>query len=157
MKFFKSFYYAGRGMVEIAYGTNFRVMMFIGTLMSLFARVFCYLSDAEWGVFLLTMGAVLSVEGLNTAIERLANKVCREKDELIQNVKDCAAGASLIISIMAVFVGLKLFWSEGLFGRIAKFFSDPIRALLAAAVVAAAVMIFIVVPEIIKKKINDDE
>ena len=157
MKFFKSFYYAGRGVLEIASGLNFRIMLFIGGLVALFARMFCYLTDAKWGVLLLTMGAVLSVEALNTAIERLANKVCREKDELIQNVKDCAAGASLIISVMSVFVGIKILWSDGLFGRVARFFSDPIRALLAVVIVTAAFVIFIVVPEIMIKKDNSDD
>lgn len=157
MKFFKSFYYAARGVVEIASGLNFRIMMFIGGLVALFAKTFCYLTDAEWGVLGVTIGAVLSVEGLNTAIERLANKVCREKDELIENAKDCAAGASLTISVMSVFVGIKILWSDGLFGRVAEFFSDPLRTLLTIVIIAAVLIIFIIAPEIMKKKYEDDD
>ncbi len=155
MKFLKSFYYAGRGVVEVMLGVNFRIMLCIGALVAVFAKMFCYLTDGEWGVLGLTIGAVLSVEALNTAIERLADKVCREKDELIQNAKDCAAGASLIISVFSVIIGIKILWSKGNFIRFVSFFSEPIRIVVTAVILVLVVLIVIVLPEILKK--YDDE
>lgn len=156
MKFLKSFYYAARGIVETAKGRNFRIMLCIGVAAVLFGRMFCELSRAEWAVMLLTCGAVLSVEALNTSIERLANKICHEKDKLIQNAKDCAAGASLVISIFAAAVGVKLLWSEAAFERAFEFFSEPIR-IAAAAGILALMILFVVVPEIVKKKYDSDD
>lgn len=150
MKFLKSFYYAARGIAEAAKGRNFRIMLCIGAAAVLFGRMFCELSRAEWAVMLLICGAVLSVEALNTATERLADKVSREKDELVGKCKDCAAGASLVISIFAAAVGVKLLWSEAAFERAAEFFSEPIR-IAAAAGIAVLMILFVVVPEIIKK------
>lgn len=63
------------------------------------------LSLYEWIAIILCIGAVLSAEAFNTAIERLADKVCPEYDEAIGNVKDMAAGAVLIVSIFSAITG----------------------------------------------------
>ncbi len=151
MKFLKSFYYAVRGIAEAVKGRNFRIMLCIGALAVLFAGMFCELSRAEWAVLLLTCGVVLSAETVNTGIERLSDKVSREKDALIGKCKDCSAGASLIVSLAAAAVGVKLLWSERAFERAAEFFSEPIR-IAAAAGVLALMILFVILPEILKKR-----
>ena len=45
---------------------------------------------------------VLVVELLNTAIEKLADRVNKEHDQLIGQVKDLSAGAVLVICLAAV-------------------------------------------------------
>lgn len=151
MKFIKSFYCAGRGILEAAKGRNFRIMLCIGALAVLFAKMFCELEKAEWAVLMLTCGAVLSVEAVNTAIENLSDKVTREKDALIGKCKDCSAGASLIASIFAAAVGIKLLWSETAFERAVEYFSEPIRIAVLAGILVLMVL-FIVLPEVVKKR-----
>lgn len=150
MRFFRSFYSAGRGIFEAAKGRNFKIMLCIGALAVFFAARFYELSGAEWAVLALTCGAVLSVEALNTSIEQLSDKVCKEKDELIRKCKDCSAGASLIISIFAVAVGVCLFWNEERFSEIIAFFSELSNILIFAGVLALMVL-FVVFPKIRKK------
>lgn len=150
MRFIKSFYCAWRGIIEAAKGRNFRIMLCIGALAVSFAAMFCELSKAEWAVLLLTCGAVLSVEAVNTGIERLSDKVSRENDELIGKCKDCSAGASLVISIFAAAVGVKLFWKESAFEKAAEFFQEPLRIVITAAIVIIMAL-FVVLPELKKK------
>lgn len=68
----------------------------------------CYIgfSQYEWITVLFCIGAVLSAETFNTAIEKLADYVCDEYDAAIGRVKDLAAGAVLIMAILSLVVGL---------------------------------------------------
>lgn len=150
MRFLRSFYCAARGILEALKGRNFKIMLCIGALAIFFAARFYELSKAEWAVLLLTCGAVLSIEAINTSIERLSDKVCGEKDELIRKCKDCAAGGSLIISLFAVAVGVSLFRREEEFSDIMRFFSEPLHIVIFAGVLALMVL-FIVFPRRKKK------
>lgn len=119
--------------------------------MIFFAAKFYEFSRGEWAVLLLTCGAVLSLEVVNTAVERLCDKVSPEKDPKIGAAKDCAAGAVLISAIIAAAVGGCLFWDRDALARIFEFFSQPLPlAALIGAVAAAWGIVFL--PEMIKQK-----
>lgn len=60
---------------------------------------------AVLGVCALALGA----ECMNTAVEKLCDRVTAERDELIRKVKDMAAGAVLICAVVALCVALFLF------------------------------------------------
>lgn len=66
----------------------------------------------EWTAVLLCIGSVMSAEALNTAIEKLADYVCDEFHPMIGKVKDVAAGAVLISSIISVVVGMTILISR---------------------------------------------
>jgi len=53
----------------------------------------------------LSAGAVLALELVNTALERLADRLHPEIHVAIQTAKDCAAGAVLLASITAATIG----------------------------------------------------
>lgn len=73
-------------------------------LMAWFAGV-----DAlAWAVLLLCIGLVVSLELMNSALERLSNRVTMEIDPLIRDAKDMSAAAVLTASIFAAIVGLIL-------------------------------------------------
>ena len=59
----------------------------------------------EWCAVLLACGVVWSAELLNTAVECLADRVSKEREEAIRVVKDAAAGAVLAASLAAAVVG----------------------------------------------------
>jgi diacylglycerol kinase len=46
---------------------------------------------------------------MNAAIERLADRITKEKDPLIGQAKDLAAGAVLIVSLVALVLGMIIF------------------------------------------------
>lgn len=61
-----------------------------------------------WAVILLTIMSVLTLELINTAIEKLADHLHPEIHPQIKVVKDCAAAAVLIASLSAVAVAVAL-------------------------------------------------
>jgi len=50
------------------------------------------------------MGIVLAAETMNTALERLADRVSEDYEEGIRDAKDLAAGAVLLASTMSAVV-----------------------------------------------------
>lgn len=59
----------------------------------------------EWMAISLCIGLVVAAECLNTALERLADRVCPTEDPLIKHAKDCGAAAVLAIAITSVVIG----------------------------------------------------
>lgn len=144
MKFLKGFYYAGCGIVTACGQRNFRFHLCVTAFVIFFAARFYSFSAERWGILLLTCGAVLTLEAVNTAIEKLADKVSSAKDPLIRAAKDCAAGAVLIASVIAVIIGIFLFWDKDIFLLIKLYFSEPSRlAALGLALVAAWGIVFV--------------
>lgn len=130
---------------------NFRFHLCAAAFVIFFAAKFYEFSRGEWALLLLTCGAVLSLEAVNTSVERLCDKVSPEKDAKIGSAKDCAAGAVLISAIIAVAVGVCLFGDLEKFREIFEFFSQPLPlAALIGAVAAAWGIVFL--PEMIKRK-----
>ena len=67
------------------------------------------LSLLEWCIQLLAIGLVMGVEGLNTALEKLADYIQPEHDQRIGLIKDIAAGAVFITALVAAIVGLLIY------------------------------------------------
>ncbi len=81
----------------------------------LFAIVACALSFllkisiVEWAIILLVIAMVLSLELVNTAIERAIDLVTKDYNELAKISKDVAAGAVLVMSLFSVVIGIVIF------------------------------------------------
>jgi len=58
----------------------------------------------EWCAVLLCIALVWMAELFNTALELLCDRVTQQQDEHIRRVKDAAAGAVLVMAIIAVIV-----------------------------------------------------
>lgn len=63
----------------------------------------------EWALLILTIGFVLAVEALNTAIEAVVDLVQPDYHPQAKIAKDVAAGGVLIAAFIAVSVGILLF------------------------------------------------
>ena len=145
MSFFKGFFYAGRGLLNALAERNFRFHLCAAATVIFFGAKFYSFRTSEWAVLLLTCAVVLSIECVNTALERLCDKVCPEQDELIKKCKDIAAGAVLIAALFAVAIGVMLFWSTEKFAEIVYFFSEPFRLILLIIGILAEIL-FIFLP-----------
>jgi len=62
------------------------------------------LSTVEWAIIVLTIGLVLALETLNTALEVYVDLAAPGRHEVAGRAKDAAAGAVLIASIATVIV-----------------------------------------------------
>lgn len=142
MKFLKGFWYAARGIAAAARGRNFRFQLCAAGYVIFFAARFYDFSAEKWAILLLVCGAVLALEAVNTALEKLSDRVTGEPDPLIKTAKDCAAGAVLIMAAVSVAVGVLMFWDKTVFSLIALYFSEPVRltALLLSLVMAWGVV-----------------
>ena len=67
-------------------------------------------SRVEWCVLVLAITAVWCAEGLNTALELLADAAVPARHPLIAKAKDVAAGAVLLTAIGAAVVGVLVLW-----------------------------------------------
>lgn len=102
------------------------------------------LSAAEWGVVLICCGAVIGFECVNTALERLCDRVTTERDELIMRAKDAAAGAVLACALFSAAAGCVIFFSGDRPRRAFEFFAGrpAFAVLLALSLVIWILMIF---------------
>lgn len=76
------------------------------------------LGPVEWAVLALTMGLVIGLECLNTAVEITVTLVSPEEHPLAKAAKDVAAAGVLVGAIVSVAIGLFLFGPR----LIARFF-----------------------------------
>lgn len=67
------------------------------------------ISLQDWIVLTLMIATVLILELINTAIEEIVNMVSPEIRNEAKIAKDVSAGAVLIASITAIFIGLFIF------------------------------------------------
>jgi diacylglycerol kinase (ATP) len=63
------------------------------------------ISRTEWMFQILVFGLVLSIEGLNTAVEKIADFVHPDYHERIGFIKDIAAGAVFFAAMTAIAIG----------------------------------------------------
>lgn len=92
-------------------GRNFRIQVFLGIL-AVTLGAFFEISVFEWLALILIIASVLILELINTAIEEIVNIVSPEIQERARVAKDVSAGAVLIASLAAVFIGALLFFPK---------------------------------------------
>lgn len=68
-----------------------------------------HVSNTEWLIILLSIGAVLSLEMLNSAIEKLCDMVHAEYHPAIKIIKDVSAGGVLFATIISVVIACIIF------------------------------------------------
>ena len=67
------------------------------------------IAAAEWGLIVVFISAVIAMELINTAIEKLCNHVTAEQHPVIKKVKDIAAAAVLVTAVGSFVVALIIF------------------------------------------------
>ncbi len=67
------------------------------------------ISSTEWILQILAIGLVMSIEGINTAIEEIADFIHPEHNIKIGFIKDVAAGAVFIAAVAAIIIGLIIY------------------------------------------------
>jgi diacylglycerol kinase len=68
-----------------------------------------HISEAEWGLIILSIAAVLAAEGFNTALEIDIDLTSPDEHPYARDTKDVAAGAVLLTVVGAICVGLMIF------------------------------------------------
>ncbi len=102
---FKSMGFALKGAIKLI-TTEHSVMVQTSIAIALIIAGFYYeISREEWMFQTLAIGLVLSVEGLNTAVEKVADFIHPEFHHRIGFIKDIAAGAVFFAALTALIIG----------------------------------------------------
>ena len=83
----------------------------IGVLITVLGFIM-HLSAIEWMFQLLAIGMVLVAESLNTAIEKLCDFVHPDYHKRIGFIKDISAGAATFAAIIAIIIGILIYYPK---------------------------------------------
>lgn len=116
-----SLYVAGRGFVEaVREQRNLRIHCVCAVAVGLLAA-WLRLPVESWRWLSLAVALVIAVELLNTALETVVDYVSLAEHELARKAKDISAAGVLVMSVLAVVIGLTVFippllarWQSGL-------------------------------------------
>ncbi|MFG6148483.1 diacylglycerol kinase family protein [Halobacillus sp. B23F22_1] len=101
--------YAFNGLKEaVREEKNLKIHLFISFLVILCSAWF-QITAIEWIVLILIMALVITLEMINSSIERIMDFLAPEFNPLIGTIKDIAAGAVLIAAGSSIVIGLIIF------------------------------------------------
>lgn len=110
--FFKGFKDAACGIYTVLKDErNFRVhicMIFYVLVFSIVGRV----GMSNFLKFLICFAVVVAAELINSAIERICDRITEDYDERIKRIKDISAGAVLVAAVFSAILGLSVFLSK---------------------------------------------
>ena len=105
----KSVKYAFLGAAKLITTEHSVMVQFsIGILMAIAGIIF-EISATEWLFQTLAIGLVMSIEGLNTAVEKIADFIHPQYHEKIGFIKDIAAGAVFFAAMTAIAIGFIIY------------------------------------------------
>lgn len=106
----KSFSYAIAGLKSAFLSEgNLRIHVFMSIIVLALGFIL-QIGRIEFIVVLLLIGGMITIELLNTAIEKVVDLVTSEFHPLAKLAKDIAAGAVLIYAITSVIIGVIIFF-----------------------------------------------
>ena len=106
----QSFTYARRGFAKIFWEEqNLRIQTVAGTVM-IASALLCGINRPEWCLLILTIGLVILTEIANSAVERITDVLKPRLNDYVKEIKDIAAAAVMLSSLVSVIIGLIIFW-----------------------------------------------
>lgn len=105
----KSLVYACQGAYKLVTTEHSVMVQFSLGILVTIAGFYFEISATEWLFQILAIGLVLSIEGLNTAVEKIADFIHPQYHERIGFIKDIAAGAVFFAALAALAVGAVIY------------------------------------------------
>lgn len=106
---FKSMGFALKGAFKLATTEHSVIVQSSIAVLLIIAGFYFEISREEWMFQTLAIGLVLSVEGLNTAVEKVADFIHPEFHKKIGFIKDIAAGAVFFAAMTAIVIGCLIY------------------------------------------------
>jgi diacylglycerol kinase len=105
----KSFKYAFQGLFHALINEpNFRIQIIIAVI-AVFLGFHFGITNTEWSLLILSMGALLSAEMTNTVVEELLDQLIKEYHEGARIIKDLSAGFVLVTSLATLLILILIF------------------------------------------------
>lgn len=105
----RSFYYAGTGIRRFLYREHNARIHLVATVIVVLAGIVYKVSWPEAAILAAAVGLVWLAEMFNTCLEKAMDLISREIKPEIGFIKDLAAAAVLVASIVAFLIGLFIF------------------------------------------------
>ena len=105
----KSFKYAVLGAYKLLTTEHSIMVQFSLGILVTIAGFYFNITQTEWLFQTMAIGLVLSIEGLNTAVEKIADFIHPNFHDKIGFIKDIAAGAVFFAALVAIAVGLIIY------------------------------------------------
>ena len=104
VRYWKSFKHAVDGIVYAIENEHNILVMMLATIVALVASFILKVSKIELCLVVICICTVIACEMINSAIEACVDLETTKEHELAKIAKDCASGASLVLSVMSLFV-----------------------------------------------------
>ncbi len=105
-----SFRYAARGLWHVLRTEqNMQIHAVAATVVVVLALVY-QISSWDLALLVLAMGLVITAEVLNTVVEDFLDLLHPSQHAAVRRIKDALAGAVLLSALVAVVVGILVFW-----------------------------------------------
>lgn len=101
----KSMAFAVKGAYKLVTTEHSVMVQFSLGIIVTIAGFYFRITKEEWLIQTLTIGLVLGIEGLNTAVEKIADFIHPDYHEKIGFIKDIAAGAVFFAAVTAIIIG----------------------------------------------------
>jgi len=105
----KSMGFALKGAIKLITTEHSVMVQFSIGVLLVVAGIYFNITMTEWLYQTLAIGLVLSIEGLNTAVEKIADFIHPNYHEKIGFIKDIAAGAVFFAAMTAIAIGLMIY------------------------------------------------
>ena len=105
----KSMGFALKGAIKLITTEHSVMVQFSLGIALIIAGFYFNITAAEWMFQILAIGLVLSIEGLNTAVEKIADFIHPDYSQRIGFIKDIAAGAVFFAALAAITIGLIIY------------------------------------------------
>ena len=106
---FKSIGFAFKGAIKLITTEHSIMVQSSIAVVLIIAGFYFHISHEEWLFQTLAIGLVISIEGLNTAVEKVADFIHPEFHHRIGFIKDIAAGAVFFAAMTAIVIGLIIY------------------------------------------------
>jgi undecaprenol kinase len=108
-RLFKSFIYATKGLYKTFKEEQNLKLQAIAACLAIFFGFILKIKTSDWVSIVIIITIVLTMEILNSAVERVADVLKPRIDKYIKEIKDIMAAGVMLASIMAIIVGLLVF------------------------------------------------
>ncbi|GAA4770161.1 MULTISPECIES: diacylglycerol kinase [Flavobacterium] len=105
----KSMVFAFKGAVKLITTEHSVMVQSSLAIIMIIAGFYFDITKTEWMFQILAFGLVLSIEGLNTAVEKIADFIHPDYHERIGFIKDIAAGAVFFAAMTAIAIGMFIY------------------------------------------------
>ncbi len=105
----KSVSFAVHGAIKLVTTEHSIMVQFFIAIIMTAVGFYLQITATEWLFQILAIGLVMSIEGINTAVEKIADFIHPDFHEKIGFIKDIAAGAVFFAAVTAVAIGLIIY------------------------------------------------